>query len=91
MQLQHSDIVKQREAVLVFPCVICTSLYILLRLRSLIVAWPLRPWMTIWRICQDVMAEMLGLCQEASNGKIWENVEKCRKCNQHISKYETQN
>lgn len=46
--------------------------------RSLIVAWPLRPWMTIWRICQDVMAEMLGFFwgQEASyQGKIWENVE----------------
>eukprot|EP00435_Cladocopium_sp_Y103_P000933 s53_g1.t1 len=28
---------------------------------SLTVAWPLRPWMTIWRICQDVTAEMLGL------------------------------
>lgn len=79
VQLQHSDIVKQREAVLVF------DLYMLLRLRSLIVAWPLRPWMTIWRICQDVMAEMLGLWgQEASNGKIWIDMGECRKCNQHM-------
>ena len=80
VQLQHSDIVKQREAVLVF------DLYMLLRLRSLIVAWPLRPWMTIWRICQDVMAEMLGLW-----GQQWEDMDRYGRMSKMQSTYETQN